>query len=170
MHDLVLRGGRVLDISLGTDFAADVAFSAGRISGIGEAVDPADGAEVHSIEGWFVVPGLIDLHTHVYWGGTSLGVDAGSVARVSGTTTFIDAGSAGPGNYAGFLHHVIEPSRPRILAFLNISFAGIFGFWRSVMVGECADLRLLDVGEALRVAGENLATIVGIKVRVGRIA
>jgi dihydroorotase len=168
MHDLILRGGRVLDIARGIDFVADVAFSAGRVSGIGGAVDRADGAEVHPIEGWFVVPGLIDLHTHVYFGGTSLGVDAGAVARVSGTTTFIDAGSAGPGNYPGFLHHVIEPSKPRILAFLNISFAGIFGFSRSVMVGECADLRLLDGAEAVRVASQHRTTIVGIKVRVGR--
>jgi dihydroorotase len=68
------------------------------------------------------------------------------------------------------LRHVIEPSAPRILAFLNISFPGIFGFSRSVMVGECADLRLLDVGEAVRVARENRATVVGVKVRVGRIA
>jgi dihydroorotase len=168
MHDLILRGGRLLDPSL--NHQADVAFSAGHISGIGEEVVGAQATVEHDVDGSFVVPGLIDLHTHVYWGGTSLGVDAGTVARASGTTTFVDAGSAGPGNYAGFLRHVIEPSTPRILAFLNISFAGIFGFSRSVMVGECADLRLLDIGEALRVARENPATIVGIKVRVGRIA
>jgi dihydroorotase len=170
MHDLILRGGRVLDPGRNINCQADVAFSAGRISGIGEEVDGAPATEVRQVDGCFVVPGLIDLHTHVYWGGTSLGVDASTVARASGTATFIDAGSAGPGNFVGFLRHVIEPSTPRILAFLNISFAGIFGFSRSVMVGECADIRLLDVGEALRVAKENPATIVGIKVRVGRVA
>jgi dihydroorotase len=170
MHDLLLRGGRVLDPGRGSDYPADVAFSGGLVSEIRENIDAAQAAEVRQVEGCFVVPGLIDLHTHVYWGGTSLGVDAGAVARASGTTTFVDAGSAGPGNYAGFLRHVIEPSAPRILAFLNVSFPGIFGFSRSVMVGECADLRLLDVGEAVRVARENPATIVGVKVRVGRIA
>jgi dihydroorotase len=170
MHDLILRRGRLLDPGRGINRLADVAFSAGRISGIGEEVAGAQAAVERDVEGSFIVPGLIDLHTHVYWGGTSLGVDAGRVARASGTTTFVDAGSAGPGNFAGFLRHVIEPSVPRILAFLNISFAGIFGFSGSVMVGECADLRLLDAREALRVARENLATIVGIKVRVGRIA
>jgi dihydroorotase len=168
MHDLILRGGRILDPGLNINCQGDVAFSDGRISGIGEEVRGAQAVEAHQVDGCFVVPGLIDLHTHVYWGGTSLGVDAGTVARASGTTTFIDAGSAGPGNYAGFLRHVIEPSTLRILAFLNISFAGIFGFSRSVMVGECADIRLLDVGEAVRVAKENPATIVGIKVRIGR--
>jgi dihydroorotase len=170
MHDLILRGGCLLDPGRNINCLADVAFSRGRISGIGEEVDGAQAAEERQVDGCFVVPGLIDLHTHVYWGGTSLGVDANKVVRVSGTTTFIDAGSAGPGNYEGFLRHVIEPSTPRILAFLNISFAGIFGFSRSVMVGECADIRLLDVGEVVRVAKENPATIVGIKVRVGRLA
>ena len=170
MHDLLLRGGRFLDPSRGSDYSADIAFSGSLVSEISEKIDSAQAAEVRQLADCFVVPGLLDLHTQVYWGGTSLGVDAGAVARASGTTTFIDAGSAGPGNYAGFLRHVIEPSAPRILAFLNISFAGIFGFSRSVMVGECADIRLLDVGEAVRVARENPATIVGVKVRVGRIA
>ena len=95
------------------------------------------------------MPGLIDLHTHVYWGGTSLGVDADALARRSGTTTFIDAGSAGPGNFLGFRRHVMERSRARILAYLNISFAGIFGFSRNVMVGECLDIRLCDAKEAV---------------------
>lgn len=170
MHDLLLRGGRVLDPGRGSDYPADVAFSGGLVSEIGQNIGTAQAAKVRQVEGCFLVPGLIDLHTHVYWGGTSLGVDADAITRASGTTTFVDAGSAGPGNYAGFLRHVIEPSAPRILAFLNISFAGIFGFSRSVMVGECADIRLLDVGEVVRVARENPATIVGVKVRVGRIA
>ena len=171
MHDLILRGGCLLDPGRNINCLADVAFSRGRISGIGEEVDGAQAAEERQVDGCFVVPGLIDLHTHVYWGGTSLGVDANKVVRVSGTTTFIDAGSAGPGNYEGFLRHVIEPSTPRILAFLNISFAGIF--WLFPVRdggGECADIRLLDVGEAVRVAKENPAAIVGIKVRVGRLA
>ena len=111
---------------------------------------------------------MIDLHTHVYWGGTSIGVEAEPIARRSGTTTFVDAGTAGPGNFPGFRRHVIEPSPVRILAYLNVSFAGIFAFSRTVMVGESSDLRLLDLNECVRVARENRDLIVGIKVRVGR--
>ena len=81
---------------------------------------------------------MIDLHTHVYWGGTSLGVDAADVARRSGTTTFVDAGSAGPGNFHGFRRHVIEPSPLRIVPYLNLSFPGIFALSATVAVGECA--------------------------------
>jgi hypothetical protein len=79
-------------------------------------------------------------------GGTSIGVEAEPIAqRRSGTTTFIDAGTAGPANFPGFRRHVIEPSPVRILAYLNVSFAGIFAFSRTVMVGESSDLRLLDL-------------------------
>ncbi|MGH7124723.1 MAG: hypothetical protein ACREFI_10150, partial [Stellaceae bacterium] len=85
----------------------------------------------------------------------------------SGTTTFVDAGTAGPGNFLGFRKHVIEPSPVRILPYLNVSFAGIYAFSPSVMVGECADLRLLDLRECRKVAEANSDLVVGIKVRVG---
>jgi dihydroorotase len=80
----------------------------------------------------------------------------------------VDAGSAGAGNFAGFRKHVIEPSEPRILAYLHISFAGIFGFSKRIMVGESGDLRLMSPADAVAVANANRDVIVGIKVRVGR--
>ena len=165
--DLILRGGRVIDPASGVDATSDVGFTNGRVTVVAPTiVDKA--TEERDVAGCIVTPGLIDLHTHVYWGGTSIGVEAEPLARRSGTTTFIDAGTAGPANFPGFRRHVIEPSRVRILAYLNVSFAGIFAFSRTVMVGESADLRLLDLNECMRVARENRDLIVGIKVRVGR--
>jgi len=91
------------------------------------------------------------------------------VARRSATATFVDAGTAGAGNLAGFRKHVIEPALPlRILPLINLSFAGIFAFSHTVMVGECEDLRLLDIKECVRVAREHADLVVGVKVRVGR--
>jgi dihydroorotase len=80
----------------------------------------------------------------------------------------VDTGSAGRGNFAGFRKHVIEPSQVRILAYLHVSHAGIFGFSNRVMVGESEELRLMDPISAVEVADANRDLIVGIKVRVGR--
>ena len=164
---IILASGRIIDPANGRDEIADIAFAEGKVAGIGPDL-PRGGAEIVDARGLIVAPGLIDLHTHVYWGGTSLGVDAAVVARASGTTTFVDAGSSGPGNFAGFRRHVIEPSPLRILPYLNVSFPGIFAFSATVMVGEASDLRLIDPRECVRVINANRDLIVGVKVRVGR--
>jgi len=152
MAELVLKGGRVIDPSQNLDGIADVVFADGRVKAVGRDAPHARDAEVRDAKGLNVAAGLIDPHTHVYWGGTSLGVDAPALARTSGTTTFVDAGSSGPGNFHGFRRHVIEPAPVRILPYLNISFAGIYAFSATVMVGECADIRLLDLRECRKVA------------------
>ncbi|KQS53096.1 dihydroorotase [Methylobacterium sp. Leaf361] len=167
-HDLILKGARVIDPSQNHDGICDVAFADGRVSGFGRDLPAAPGTQVRDMEGAIVTPGLIDLHTHVYWGGTSLGIDADDFCRTSGVTTSVDTGSAGPGNFAGFRSHVIERSQARILAYLHVSFAGIFGFSKTIMVGESEDPRLMAPREAVEVADANRDVIVGIKVRVGR--
>ena len=141
MNDLVFKGGRVVDPSQALDKVTDIAFANGKVAAIG---DDLSGKDARDVTGKIVSPGLIDLHTHVYWGGTSLGVEAELLARTGGVTTFIDAGSAGPGNFHGFRKHVIEPSPVRILPYLNVAFPGIFAFSKTVMVGENADMRLID--------------------------
>jgi dihydroorotase len=167
MNDLVLKGGRLIDPAQRIDKVTDVAFANGKVAAIGDGLT---GKNTRDVAGKIVTPGLIDLHTHVYWGGTSLGVQAELLARSGGVTTFIDAGSAGAGNFHGFRKHVIEPSPVRILPYLNVSFPGIFAFSKTVMVGESADLRLVDPRECARVARENRDLILGIKVRVGKSA
>ena len=166
--ELILRGGRVVDPSQGLDAVADVAFAGGKVTAVGPGLEAAPGAQVRDVSGKIVSPGLIDLHTHVYWGGTSIGIDAEDFCRTSGVTTAVDTGSAGPGNFAGFRAHVIERSDVRILAYLHVSFAGIYAFSPTGMVGESQDLRLMAPREAAAVADANRDVIVGIKVRLGR--
>jgi dihydroorotase len=166
--DLILRGGRVIDPSQKLDAVTDIAFAGGKVAAIGSELKADVATDVRKLSGLIVTPGLIDLHTHVYWGGTSLGIDAEEFCRTSGVTTAVDTGSAGPGNFAGFRKHVIEPSQVRILAYLHVSHAGIFGFSNRVMVGESEELRLMNPVDAVDVADANRDLIVGIKVRVGR--
>ncbi len=163
-HELILRNGRVVDPGSGRDEVADVAFTAGKVSGVGPGLR---GNTERDVSGCIVMPGNIDLHAHVYWGGTSISVDADKLARRCGTTTWVDVGSAGPGNFAGFRKHVMEVSQTRILAYLHVSHAGIFAFSPQIMVGESQDMRLMDTKTCAEVAKANADLIRGIKVRVG---
>src|SRR5262245_50491768 len=85
--DLILRGGRVIDPSANLDAITDVAFTGGKVARVAPHIQPGHGTAVHDVAGLIVTPGLIDLHTHVYWGGTSLGIDAEDFCRTSGVTT-----------------------------------------------------------------------------------
>ena len=163
-HDLILHNGRVLDPGTGRDEVADVAFAAGKVAAIGTGLR---GRAARDVSGCLVMPGHIDFHAHVYWGGTSISIDADTLARRCGVTTWVDAGSAGPGNFAGFRGHVIEASQTRILAYLHVSHAGIFAFAKSVMVGESLDMRMMDTEHCAAVALAHPDVICGIKVRVG---
>jgi dihydroorotase len=167
-HDLILTGGRVIDPSQSLDAVTDIAFAQGKVSAVGHNLKRDQGTKIKDASGFIVTPGLIDLHTHVYWGGTSLGIDPDFYARKSGVTTSVDTGSAGPGNFPGFAKHVIEPARSRIYAYLHVSHAGIYGFSTDVHVGESEDMRLMDPRGAVRIAAEFPEQVIGIKVRVGR--
>ena len=163
-HDLILRNGRVVDPASSLDQITEIAFAAGKVAAIGPGLR---GRAERDVSGCIVMPGNIDFHTHVYWGGTSISVDADQLARRCGTTTWLDVGSAGPGNFAGFRKHVMEVSQTRILAYLHVSHAGIFAFSNTVMVGESQDMRLMDTAYCAEIARANPDLIRGIKVRIG---
>src|ERR1700685_1730496 len=158
--DLILRNGRVIDPSQNLDRVADVAFAGGKVAKVGERLE-SEGAEVRNVSGLIVTPGLIDLHTHVYWGGTSLGIDAEDLARRSAVTPCVATGTAGRGNFAGCRKHVIERSAVRILPYLHVSFAGIYAFSKRIMVGEGHDIRLLAGGDCMDVAAGHRRTVRG---------
>ena len=104
-YDLILRGGRVIDPSQKLDTINDVAFSQGKVARIGPGLKGDADTDVRDVSGAIVTPGLIDLHTHVYNLATSLGVNADKIAEQSGVGVFVDAGSAGAGNFDGFLEY-----------------------------------------------------------------
>ena len=165
-YDLVLKGGRVLDERNGVDEVLDVAIKAGKIAAVGKSL-AAGAGQVEDVTGAIVAPGLIDIHTHVYHKATSLSVDPGFIARRSATTTLVDAGSAGAGNYDGFRDYVMAHSPYRILAFLNVSFPGIFGFDKGVSIGEATLREMLPVDRCIAKIEANRDRIIGVKVRIG---
>lgn len=166
-YDLLLKGGHLVDPAQGLNGYMDVAFANGAVAAVAPSISSADARETRDVAGCYVVPGLIDLHTHAYWGGTFLGVDVTKIAARSGMTTAVDAGSAGANNIRGLREHVAAGSQVRILAFLNLSVVGIFAGTDRIRFGEAEDLRLLDVKTCVEAARANLGFVVGIKIRVG---
>ena len=92
MSELVIVGGRVLDPASGTDTIADVLIRGGAIAGVGpDAANDAPEAERLDATGCWVMPGLIDLHTHLREPGGEGAEDiaTGSAAAAAGGYTAV---------------------------------------------------------------------------------
>src|SRR5437867_4613593 len=143
MHDLVVRGGRVIDPSQNIDSVMDVAIDGQRISAVGPNLTANGVREIVDAEGLIVTPGLVDLHTHVYWGVPPLGVEPDPHCLARGVTTAVDAGSSGASTFPGFRRYVIEVAATRIVAMLHIAEIGMArdDAVKGEAVGELEDIR-----------------------------
>src|SRR4051812_5894539 len=93
--DVVIAGGHVVDPANGRSGPADIGVVGGKIAAVESEIAPNRAGRVIDAKGQYVTPGLIDLHTHVYWGVTYWGIEPDPVAARSGVTTWLDVGSAG---------------------------------------------------------------------------
>lgn len=160
MTDVLFRGGRVIDPANDLDGVMDVAVSNGRIRAVGPNV-PAEGAEIVDVSGQIITPGLVDLHTHVYWGGTYWGIEPDPVAARSGVTTWLDVGSSGSYNFAGLREFIIERSAVHVYALLHLSSIGLVApTW------ELANPDYWDVDLAAETIERNRDVLLGIKIRM----
>ncbi|MBA3888553.1 MAG: amidohydrolase/deacetylase family metallohydrolase [Acidobacteria bacterium] len=134
-YDLLIRGGHVIDPKNGLDAVLDVAIAGGRIAAVAANIAPDRATQVADASGMYVVPGLLDIHAHVFYGteedaaysnGTSAIPPDGFTFR-SGVTTVVDVGGAGWRNFSQFKTQVIDRSRTRVLAFINIVGSGMKG-------------------------------------------
>lgn len=162
-YDLILKGGTLIDPAAGIHARRDVAFAGGAVAAVGEDL-PAGGAEVIDCAGRIVAPGLIDLHVHVYWGVSYLGIPADPNCIARGVTTAVDAGSAGADTFPGLRRYVIEASATRLYAMLNIAAQGML----HADIGEFDDLRYSSVPRALATIEQHRDLILGVKVRLTR--
>lgn len=133
-YDLLIKGGHVIDPKNDRDGLYDVAITGSEIAEVSSNISADLARKVIDGTGMYVTPGLIDIHTHVFVG-SETGQFAGGFSSVSpddftfrsGVTTVVDAGTSGWRNFPEFKETVINPSRTRVLAFLNISGSGMLG-------------------------------------------
>ena len=112
--------------------------------------------------GKLVVPGLVDLHAHVYPYGSAIGIPADELVPFQGTTTVVSAGDAGANNLAGFRRHIVAQTRTRMFMFIHIANHGLSGF----PVPELFNLDHAQVDIAAQALAENFDIALGIKVRM----
>ena len=152
-YDLIVQGGRVIDPSRKLDAIRDVAIAGGRIAAIGTGI-PADGAETIDARGKLVVPGLIDIHTHV-----GRVKDGPELCLADGVTGLIDAGSQGA-DHIGDVIAVAKSAPQPCRALINIGRAGI------LPEGDTMDLNRADVAAARSAIAANREMIAGVKARL----
>ncbi|MBK8505956.1 MAG: amidohydrolase/deacetylase family metallohydrolase [Saprospiraceae bacterium] len=134
-YDLLLKGGHVIDPKNSRDALMDVAITGDKISLVASNVNPAVAKKVIDVTGYYVTPGLIDMHVHVFNGHTPGSYIADGATSVppdgftfrSGVTTVVDAGSSGWKNFRQFKEQTIDQSQTRVLALLNIVGVGMLG-------------------------------------------
>jgi len=161
-YDLLITGGTVIDPGSGLHDRRDVGIADGRIVAVAAGLSSSDVGDVVDATDRLVVPGLVDLHVHVYAGVADLSVEADPTCLGRGVTTVVDAGSSGANTFPGFRRHVVEASRGRVLAYLNISATGQI----DPFLGELHDLRFADPERAAAVGLAHPDVVVGFKVRV----
>jgi dihydroorotase len=161
-RDFLIRGGTVVCPASGHEGPLDVAVAGGRIHNVGKALALEAGAEIVDASGLILTPGLIDLHVHVF-AGHDLGIPAARVGLVHGSTTLVDAGSAGAHLYPAFRDGYLRQARERVFAFLNISSIGLTSI---LLAGELENLAYASVEECLRCIDSNRDSIVGVKARI----
>ena len=159
-YDLVIAGGRVIDPGRDVDASLDVAVQDGRIAALGERIDSSEAARTIDARGRLVVPGLIDVHTHLFEYGTEFGIDPDEAGVRSGVTTVVDAGSCGCASYEAFHHYVFPRSHTRILSMLNLSRSGLY-----MPMPEIRDDQDIDMKATVATVERHRDEILGIKVR-----
>ena len=160
MYDLLIKGGTVIDPSQSLNGPNDVAVQDGQIARIAPGIASEEATRVVDVRGKMVVPGLIDLHTHVYDGVNGNGVEADLGGVRSGVTTMVDAGSAGCDTFGGFPKHIIPDNATEIICFLHICRTGL------ATTPDIFSPSSIDLDKTIRVASENRHIIAGIKARM----
>jgi dihydroorotase len=160
-YELLIQGGEVLDPSQGLRAQRDIAVHYGRIAAVEPRIPAEQAAQVLSAAGKLVLPGLVDLHAHVFPQASGLGLPADELVPFTATTTCLSAGDAGHNNFSGFDHWVISQSRTRLFALVHISSIGLAGY----PVGEMLNIDYANVERAAQTVAENADVVLGVKVR-----
>jgi dihydroorotase len=160
--DLLIKGGEVLDPSQSLRGKRDIGIRYGVVQALEADIPAARAQRVLDASGKLVMPGLVDLHTHVYPYGSAIGIPADELVAHQCTTTCVSAGDAGANNFAAFRRHIAAQTRTRLYAFVHIANMGLTPF----PVAELYNIDYAQVDACARTVAENADMAIGVKVRM----
>src|SRR5438093_362282 len=164
-YDLLLKGGHVIDARNNLNAIRDVAIAQGKIAAVASNISGTQARKTIDVSGLYISPGLVDLHVHVFAGSMGREYIGENCVRPdgftfrSGVTTVVDAGSSGWRNFGEFRDQIINRSKTRVLAMLNIVGSGMGG--RPDVEQNVKDM---DPRRTAEVAKRHSDVVVGIKV------
>lgn len=157
IYDILIKNGHVIDPANNRNARMDVAIIGNKIAKVAPDLPASQARQVIEAGQYYVTPGLIDLHTHFDAHGADLNINPDHNALRNGVTTAVDAGSSGADNFEKFYAETISKARTRVLAFLNIVAAGMYG-------GQVEnDPKQMQVDKAVAMVNKHKDVIVGIK-------
>ena len=160
--DLLIKGGEVLDPSQSLRGKRDIGIRFGKIEALESDIPLERALRILDASGKLVLPGLVDLHSHVYPYGSALGIPADELVPYQGTCTMVSAGDAGANNFAAFRRYVRAQTRTRLYAFVHIANIGLAGFPEP----ELFHLGFAHPEECGKTVAENADIAIGVKVRM----
>lgn len=134
----------------------------GIITNVSQSIHVSPDDHVLDLAGSYISPGWIDLHTHIYYGVSNLGVRPEEIGLKTGLTVLNDAGTAGESTFLGLREFIINRSEIPIYAFLNLSSTGLIG---ANKISELDSLDKIDIDATVACVEKNRDVIRGIKVR-----
>ncbi len=162
-YDVILKNGQVIDPKNNINERRDVAISNGVIAAVEKNINPATAKQVIDVSGLIVTPGLVDMHVHAYTGTGMKALTGDQSVYPDGfsfracTTTVADAGTSGWANFEDFKQRVIDRSKTRVFAFVNIVGHGMGG-------GKIEqDTNEMDSAQAAAIAKKHPEIVVGFK-------
>ena len=161
-YDILIRGGEIIDPSQNLRGQLDLAVSNGRIAALDENLGEVEAKHVIDARDLYVVPGLIDLHVHVY-SHCPLGIDADALCAAGGVTTMLDTGSAGSNTFSFFRRDDIDRYQTQVFGLVNLSRIGLI----ASDLGELMDPRNADVEGVIQTLKEHPDVALGVKIRAG---
>lgn len=154
-YDLILKGGHVIDPASGLSAVADVAVKDKKIALVAADIAADEGKKVIDVSDCIVIPGLVDMHCHLY---PSFPVAEDGLACIHpeahlfqcGVTTAVDAGTCGVRDFLYFKERIIDRTKVRILAMINIADGGMVNLESEQRLSEFRPKAVAGMAESCR--------------------